>query len=143
MNARRIFVVCLFLALPGVLWQAFEMYGLTLGGAQMLFFSIVHTMPPLVLLVLLAVPSVVVLLIQSVTALFAVQYRSKIGISKSALTVLSVFLVAHSAALLSYDTWSHIQSVRTPICILGIVLLAISIVFTVVSFVTASVAQEE
>jgi len=46
-----------FLALPGVLWAAFEMYGLTMSGAQMLFFSIAHTMPFLVLAVWLAVPA--------------------------------------------------------------------------------------
>ena len=39
MIARRIFLVCALAALPGALWQALEMYGLTLGGAQMLFFS--------------------------------------------------------------------------------------------------------
>ena len=45
MRSRRIFILSLWAATPGLLWQAFEMYGLTLGGEQMLFFSIVHTLP--------------------------------------------------------------------------------------------------
>ena len=32
--------------LPGVLWAAFEMYGLTMRGQQMLFSMNAHVMPP-------------------------------------------------------------------------------------------------
>jgi hypothetical protein len=43
--ARSIYRWNAFLALPGFLWAAFETYGLTLRGSQMLFFSIAHTRP--------------------------------------------------------------------------------------------------
>lgn len=55
-HARIVFLAMLFISLPGIAWQAFEMYGLTIRGSQMLFFSIVHTMPVVALLVFAAVP---------------------------------------------------------------------------------------
>jgi hypothetical protein len=63
-----------FLALPGGLWEAFELYGLTLRGTQMLFFSISHTMPFLLLAIFLSLPAGLAWFLQSVLALLAPKY---------------------------------------------------------------------
>ncbi len=99
----------------------------------MLFFSITHTMPFVLILVLLAVPFILALFLQSTAALFVEQYRSKIGITRPAVATLSLFLLFHSAALLSYDAWSNVSYLRVPICLAGIALLALAIALVVVA----------
>lgn len=97
----------------------------------MLFFSIIHTMPFMVILVLLAVPFILALFLQSAAALFIERYRSKIGITKPALAALSLFLLFHSVALLTYDAWSNVSYLRVPICLAGIALFALAITLVV------------
>lgn len=110
-----------FLALPGGLWAAFEMYGLTLRGSQMLFFTIAHTMLPLVLAVWLSVPAGIAWLSQSVAAIASRTYRAKLSIPRRTLLVFIVAICFHAVALAWYDSWS-VTSLRVPICVLGLVL---------------------
>ena len=131
-SARVRFIVCALVAAPGLLWQAFEMYGLTLGGPQMLFFSIVHTMPVAVLVVLLAIPFALALLGQAIASFFLEGYRLKVGLTKNAAGALSLFLAFHALALLAYEAWSS-SILRIPVCILGLGLFAIAAVYTLIA----------
>ena len=125
--ARSIYRWSAFLALPGFLWAAFEMYGLTLRGSQMLFFSIAHTMPPLVFVVLLSVPTGIVWLAQSAMALVLSPYRARLAIPRRPLAVFVVVIVAHAALLAGYGSWSGNASLRVPLCLLGLTLTALAI----------------
>ena len=127
---RTAFKTTAVLALPGLLWQAFEMYGLTLAGPQMLFFSVIHTMPVAIVLVLLAVPCTIVLLGQAVASYFFIRYRDRLGITQRAAVALAIFLSAHLIALLGYEVWSS-SVLRVPICIGGFALFATAALYTV------------
>lgn len=128
MVARRAFLFFLAAALPGLLWQGFEMYGLTLRGSQMLFFAIAHTMPLAVLLVVLAVPFMLVVFVQAVVALGRPGYRARVGISRRALMALVVYVPFHGLMLGTYEIWSG-TSLRIPMCLLGVGLLSTAFVF--------------
>jgi hypothetical protein len=118
--SRGIFLTLLFLTLPGVLWQAFEMYGLTLGGSQMLFFSIVHTMPLVALLVMAAVPLGLVVLMWATFGLLLPPMRNRLDIERTTLVLIVGYLTVHGVFLAAYDVWSN-TIMRVPVCILGIV----------------------
>jgi len=122
--ARQVLRWSAFLSLPGVLWAALEMYGLTMSGPQMLFFSIAHTMPLLVLAVWFAVPTGTVWLVQSVMAVAWPKYRSLAGISITAAATFTVALAIQGVLLATYEEWSYSTSARTPLCLLGLVLTA-------------------
>lgn len=113
-----------FLSLPGGLWAAFEMYGLTLRGPQMLFFSIAHTMFLLVLAVWLSVPLGLAWLAQSAIAVVYPPYQAKLSVSRRTLAVFIVAIGFHAAALAWYGSWS-ITEVRVPICLFGMLLTAL------------------
>jgi len=126
-TARFIYRWSAFLALPGGLWAAFEMYGLTLSGPQMLFFSIAHTMPLLVLAVFLSVPMGIAWLVQSAGALIFSAYRERLTVPVKSLAVFTLAISFHSAFLATYETWSAIQEVRVPLCLLGLVVTAFAV----------------
>ena len=54
--SRRLYRWSVFGALPGGLWMALELYGLTLRGPQPLFHWVIEHVLPLVLVVWLAIP---------------------------------------------------------------------------------------
>lgn len=108
-----------YLALPGGLWAAFELYGLTLRGTQMLFFSISHTMPFLLLVILLCLPFGLAWLAQSLVALVVPSYASAISVSRRSLLVFASVIVVHASLWLGYDTWS-VGPFRVGGCLLGI-----------------------
>lgn len=141
MNARRSFIVCSAAAAPGVLWQAFEMYGLTLRGSQMLFFTIAHVMPPLLILVALALPFMAALVLQSLTALAMDRYRRKLGLSALTLTLVAATVTAQGVALWTYGTWSVNSNLRVPVCLLGIASLGITISRLVIDLLSAKDRQ--
>jgi hypothetical protein len=114
-----------FLALPGGLWAAFEMYGLTLRGSQMLFFTIAHTMFPLVLAVWLSVPMGIAWIGQSAVAVAYPAYQAKLSVPRRALLVFVVSICFHAAALSWYGSWS-VTAFRVPICVLGLLLTALA-----------------
>jgi hypothetical protein len=104
------------------------MYGWTLTrGTQMIFFSIVHTMPIVFGFVVVALPFAVALLAQALVALARARYRERIGVSKPALLGIVSFLAAHLLLLTFYEEWSHVDALRVPVCLLGIGLLAVSV----------------
>jgi hypothetical protein len=114
-----------FVALPGGLWAAFEMYGLTLRGSQMLFFSISHNMLPLVLAVWLSVPMGFAWLAQSIFAAAFPSYRAKLAIPRRALLTFIVAIGFHATALSLYELWA-VTVFRVPICLLGLALTAVA-----------------
>jgi hypothetical protein len=127
MTARRIFLITVLTAAPGILWQSFEMYGLTLRGEQMLFFSIIHTSPLLVLVVFIAVPLTVLVLGQALAAIFWSGYRARLGVRKGALAALAAFSSVHLVLLFTYGAWSRTE-IRAPICVFSIVLLVTTVI---------------
>jgi hypothetical protein len=124
--SRSLYRWSVFLALPGGLWAAFEMYGLTLRGSQMLFFTIAHTMLPLVLAVWLSVPTGIAWLGQSIAAAVSPAYRAKLSLPRRTLLIFVVAICVHVGALSWYDLWS-VTLLRVPICVLGLVLTAFGI----------------
>jgi hypothetical protein len=122
---RTIYRWTAFLALPGIFWAAFEMYGLTLLAQQMLFFSINHTMPPLILAVFLAVPVGALWLGQSVLALMWRTYRIKLSLSFRSLAIFIAALLIQTILLWSYDDWTRNDAVRVAISIFGISVTAV------------------
>ncbi len=122
MLSRRAYFLCLFTAAPGMCWHALEMYGLTLLGPQMLFFSIAHIMPLAVLFVVLAIPFMLVLFIQSAIALARPTYRERVGIRKRAFLAIVVYFPVHALLLGTYEFWSP-TLFRIPLCLLGLTLM--------------------
>jgi hypothetical protein len=114
-----------FMTLPGGLWAAFEMYGLTLGGPQMLFFSISHTMFPLVLAVWLSIPAGLLWLTQTIAAITIPIYRSKVSVHRLTLAIFFTAICFHATALYCYGSWS-MTALRVPICFIGRSLTALA-----------------
>jgi hypothetical protein len=123
--ARQLLRWSAFAALPGVLWAAFEMYGLTMFGAQMLFFSIVHTMPPLVLAVWLAVPAGGIWLTQAAVALAWPTYRDLLYLPTAAAATFFLALSVQAALLVHYEVWSSSKVLRVPLCLVGLIASAL------------------
>ena len=114
-----------FLALPGVLWIAFELYGLTLFGPQMLFFSVAHTMPLVLIAIYLAVPLGGLWLVQSAAALLSHRYRKAVCLDIYSAQVFMSALALEALLLLTYQFWSQQPLARIPLCTIGLVLTAL------------------
>ncbi len=121
--ARIAYLALMLLAAPAMLWTSFEVYGLTLRGEQMLFYSVVHTMPITAMVVFLSVP--VFLLWAAVNAglLAAGGMREAAGVTPRQLRIFLRFQVAHAAALICYETCSGVAALRVIICLIGLWLL--------------------
>jgi hypothetical protein len=115
---RSLFKWALLLAAPGALWAAYEMFGLTLGGPQMLFFSISHALPPLFLLVLLAVPSFAIWTLTTAISLFTSSVRSALRLTFGTNAVLLAAQLIQVLCLVAYEAWSS-SPVRVVVCLLG------------------------
>jgi hypothetical protein len=125
--ARTIYRWSAFLVLPGGLWEAFEMYGLTIGGAQMLFFSVAHTMPIILLALWLSFPLGAAWLLQSGAALASKNYRERIAVPRPQAFLFAAAVLIHSALLYSYESWSASAATRLPVCVLGLALMLITV----------------
>jgi len=125
--ARTIYRWSAFLALPGGLWEAFEMYGLTIGGAQMLFFSVAHTMPFIMLALWLSFPLGAAWLLQSGAALASKNYRERIAVPLRQVFLFAAAVLIHSALLYSYESWSGSAGTRVSVCVLGLALTLITV----------------
>ena len=117
--AKTLYRITAFAALPGTLWSAFEMYGLTLRAPQMLFFSIIHTMVWLPWVVLVGLCCLILWVIESATGIFLAGYREKIGLPARELVIIAGVAAFHLLLLFSYDLWSG-SAARIAICVLGI-----------------------
>jgi hypothetical protein len=115
---RSLYKWLFILSMPGALWAAFEMYGLTLHGSQMLFFSISHTMPFIVLLVMMAFPLFTLWTLITATALLIEPLRKKVGIGIVEIGVLLGAQFTHILLLVMYESWSS-SSLRILLCIVG------------------------
>jgi len=116
-----------FAAIPGIVWSALEMYLLTLGGSQMLFFSIVHTMPLLVLVVVVGVVALTIWSVEALIASFLPTYRARIGIPRNIQIAFSALGALHLALLVAYDQWAP-SSMRISLCLVGLATI-ISLLF--------------
>ena len=125
--ARSLYRWCALLAIPGGLWTAFEMYGLTMSEPQMLFFSIAHTLVPMVLAVFLSFPTGLLWLAQTIAALAHPIYRAKVGVPRPSLVIFTVTLSLHAAALWTYDSWSYIPALRVSLCSIGLLLTLVAL----------------
>jgi len=118
--ARTLYRWIAVTAIPGTLWSAFEMYVLTLGGAQMLFSSIVHTMWFLVIVVLVGVVALALWALQSIAALILKGYGVKLALPAKILGMFAVISIGHLGLLFSYEFWS-VSGLRIAVCLLGLV----------------------
>ncbi|WP_247664422.1 SRPBCC domain-containing protein [Ideonella alba] len=100
------------------------MYGFTLSGPQMLFFSVAHSMPLLVLAIWLAMPTGALWLAQSAAALAWPKYRFLAGVSALSAATFLFALASQAGLLATYDEWSSSEAARTPLCLLGLVTTA-------------------
>ena len=104
---------------PFFAWTAFEMYGLTVFGPQMLFYSILHTMPILIVIVFLSAMFYLVLFILNIHSKLFSNIK---WLEKSHLMALILMQFLHVTLLVSYDFWAH-SILRIPICIAGLIML--------------------
>ena len=135
---RIAFIACASLALPSLLWQAFEMYGLSFNEQRVLFFSVIHTKPAAVIAVLLAIPFELILLCQALAGCLLPGYRTEVGLSSKAFAALTAFLCYHAIALVGYGLWSHFAEIRQPVCVVGLALLANAMWHTIAALRHAS-----
>jgi hypothetical protein len=117
-------------AIPGTLWSAFEMYLLTLKGPQMLFFSIVHTMPLMVIFVLVGVVALALWMVQSALALVLPRYGAALGVTTTALTAFVLLSGLQLALLYWYEEWSS-SNLRIAISLLGLATVGLLLWLTV------------
>lgn len=92
----------------------------------MLFFSIVHTMPLLVVVVHVGVVSLALWMVQSALALALPRYRAALGVTIGALSAFVLLPGLHLVLMYWYEQWSS-SALRIAICLLGlatVVLLA-------------------
>jgi len=109
-------------AIPGILWSAFEMYVLTLGGAQMLFFSVLHTAPVLIVIVLVGLLALVLWAFQSIVALVLADYAAKLTVPATVLIAFILTAIGHLSLLFWYERWSE-SALRIPVCLMGLVII--------------------
>jgi hypothetical protein len=96
-------------SLPFFLGTAFEMYVLTPAqGPQMLFYSLAHTFPPLLLVVWLSGIAFVCLAVFAVSVLVSKMVGVLHADRRYVTMMLLILLVqaAHAALLLTYDRWA-------------------------------------
>lgn len=122
-------------ALPGMLWSAYEMFGLTIGGPQMLFFSAAHGAGLIMLLVALSIIAAPLWLLQSVLAVVLASYSKQLNLPNPALKALVLTVGGHLLLLITYDEWSTL-SARIWVCMLGLSLTA-AMLYYVVRYVLA------
>ena len=127
----RNYSVSLWLAFPALLWPAVEMYLWTLQEPQMLFFSVTHTAPVLVVLVLVSIPFFLAVLVMSAAATFSLRARSSIGLTRATASVTTLALLFHSIALATYESWSLNAPLRISMCLVGLVCVSWVIRFAI------------
>lgn len=116
-----VYIILMLFAAPSALWVAFEMYGLTLFGSQMLFYSITHAFPAILGVVLLSVIFFLILLLFNAIFVASNKLCSKLNPPKKVITFILVFQVFHVAALLSYEFWASITILRILMALFGLV----------------------
>lgn len=136
--ARTFFWSVVLLALPGTLLAAYEMYGLTIGEPQMLFFSLAHgSGVALLLLIVLSVLLSLLWLVLSMVALFVAGYREAVGVPRTIHRAYIYLVGGHLLLLATYERWS-VSSWRIWLCVLGWALLAGLCVLIAKEFVRAT-----
>jgi hypothetical protein len=131
--AKRItlfYRLVLIMAGPATLWTAFEMYGLTLTGPQMLFFSISHAHP--FILTTVFVSSLFFIGLVGMNMLFLLpKPKRHVRLSSRTIAVILAIQLLHILALLSYEEWSAVNAIRIAVCFLGLFLIGGGISFGV------------
>lgn len=117
----------LFLAAPSVLWTSLEMYGFSLLGPQMLFYAITHAYPGILAIVLVSVPFFILWGVLNMALAFSPRLRRTSALDHSSVLTFLAFQILHVIALLGYDYWSTIGSVRILVCAIGLALLGFSV----------------
>jgi hypothetical protein len=129
---RRGYVALLALAAPVALWTSFEMYGLTLRGSQMLFYSISHAYPVIYTVVFLSLAFFGLLALFNIAILLSGRLRQALNISIGVPALLLALQATHVGLLVSYSGWAT-SSYRVLVCFLALALLLMTSVRTVMS----------
>lgn len=119
---RSIYKWSFLLATPGLLWAAFEMFGLTLTGPQMLFFSVAHVLPIVLLMIWLAAPLFILWSGLTLAALAMTSTRQALAISIRQAAALLLGQALFGLAFLSYERWSN-SPLRLVVCTVGIAIV--------------------
>lgn len=96
------------------------MYGLTLFAPQMLFFSISHAFPTILLVVLVSALFLVLLVLLNVACAIFSALRTAFTVPYSVLVTALVFQLAHLLALFTYAAWSSLSITRIAISLAGL-----------------------
>lgn len=117
----------LILATPVLFWTSFEMYGLTLFGSQMLFYSISHAYPVIYTIVLLSLPFFFIIALFNSTLVILAVIKKSIIVPTNVIGAVLTFQIIHALALASYGYWAQ-SGFRVLVCIIGLIsLLAVTI----------------
>ncbi|WP_374434637.1 hypothetical protein [Inhella sp.] len=119
---RTIYKWSFLLAAPGLLWAAFEMFGWTLTGPQMLFFSVAHVLPIVLLMIWLAAPLFILWSGLTLAALARTRTRRALTLSIRQAAALLMGQALFGLSFLSYERWSH-SPLRPVVCIVGIAIM--------------------
>lgn len=121
-KANLAYKILLALAAPFILWTSFEMYFLTLFGPQMLFFSIIHAYPNIVLMNSLSAPFYLLLAIYIGVLLILARFKSIHVLPTNILGTVLAFQLLHVLALVTYQQWAF-SWFRLPVCLIALALL--------------------
>jgi len=114
----------LLLAIPALFWTSFEMYGLTIFGSQMLFYSISHAYPIIYSIVLLSLPFFFIIALFNITLVLLAAIKKNIIIPMHVISYVLTFQILHAIALVTYEYWA-LSGFRVIVCIIGLVSLVI------------------
>jgi hypothetical protein len=118
----RIFLVFLAGSIPFLIESSLEAYVLTLfSGPQMLFFSLSHAAPPLILVCLLISALFLVLaMLSGLICLIARRFGAlRAPFPSAVVAILTAVLISHTVLLTSYEWWS-VLAIRRVICVVAL-----------------------
>ena len=112
--------ILMLFAAPSALWVAFEMYGLTLFGSQMLFYSISHAFPGILGVVMFSVIFYLLLLVVNIVFGTFYSLSVKLNPPRNIILFIMSFQLFHVAALITYEFWAHIAVLRIITALFGL-----------------------
>lgn len=115
----KLYKILLLNAWPSFAWTAFEMYILTLGGSQMLFYSVMHSAPFIAITVSISALFFVGLFL---TNIFYKVFTTNLVIEPIVINSIIIAQLLHVSLLFGYEYWA-VSILRIPICLLGLFVL--------------------
>jgi len=121
-KAYLTYKLLLILSAPALFWTSFEMYGLTMRGSQMLFYSISHAYPIIYSVVLLSLPFFFMLAIYNLILGSLIIIKRIVVVPIHIVGIVFTFQILHALALFTYEYWAP-SGYRVIICSIGLALL--------------------